>query len=138
MTTHERSEQQPQNETAPWQFVRDKFRRRRRVQSNALFWAAIFLIPAIIALITLRIVPLIGAFRTALVSESGENPFGVFEYVLTDPGFINSLKVTLIFSIIVNPLQIGLAMWLAVVLVKHIPFVGLWRTLILLPIAIPQ
>ncbi|MDZ4234052.1 MAG: sugar ABC transporter permease, partial [Dietzia sp.] len=64
--------------------------------------------------------------------------FGTFERLFTDPTFLGSLRVTLLFSLIINPLQIALALFLAVLLTQRVPLVGLWRTLILLPVAIPQ
>lgn len=100
--------------------------------------AVALLTPAIAALLLLRIVPAIEAFRLSLTSAGGELTLTHFTRLFGDPAFLNSLTVTLVFSLIVNPFQIALALVLAVLLTKHIPLVGLWRTLILLPIAIPQ
>lgn len=113
-------------------------RRHSRAHRDTWLWAAIFLLPATAALITLRIIPTVGAFREALPLETGQSPFAVFEYLWTDPAFLNSVKVTLFFACIVNPLQIALALGLAVILTRHLTMVGLWRTLILLPVAVPQ
>lgn len=113
-------------------------RRKSRAQHNTWFWAAVFLLPATIALIAMRIIPAVGALREAIPLGSGQDPWSVFSYLWSDPDFHNSLTVTLIFAVIVNPLQIALALALAVVLTKHLPMVGLWRTLILLPVAVPQ
>ncbi len=136
-TVLEHVDRSSESTTSPTHLAHRRRRRTGQVKKNTLFWAAIFLIPAMIALIVLRIVPVIGAFQSA-IGDPGENPLKVFRYLLTDPTFIDSLQVTLIFALVVNPLQIGLALALAVLLVKHIPLVGLWRTLILLPIAVPQ
>ncbi|WP_171006163.1 sugar ABC transporter permease [Microbacterium sp. 4NA327F11] len=46
--------------------------------------------------------------------------------------------MTLLFSVVINPLQIALALLLAVLLTQTVPLVGLWRTFILLPVAVPQ
>ncbi|MBN8881799.1 carbohydrate ABC transporter membrane protein 1 (CUT1 family) [Salana multivorans] len=97
-----------------------------------------FLLPAVALLVVLRVVPLVRAGSDAFTSRSGALTLTVFENLFGDPDFLNTLKVTLLFSLIVNPFQIGLALLLAVVLVQHIPLVGVWRALILLPIAIPQ
>ncbi|OJX97531.1 MAG: hypothetical protein BGO96_04985 [Micrococcales bacterium 73-15] len=94
--------------------------------------------PAVALLVVLRVVPLVRAGSDAFTSRSGALTLTVFENLFGDPDFLNTLKVTLLFSLIVNPFQIGLALLLAVVLVQHIPLVGVWRALILLPIAIPQ
>jgi len=61
-----------------------------------------------------------------------------FHFLFTDPDFIQALRVTLLFSLVVNPLQITMALGLALLLSRSLPLVGVWRTLILLPVAIPQ
>lgn len=113
-------------------------RRRRRAGRSNWIPAIVLLSPAIVALLLLRIVPAIEAFRLSLTDAGGDVTLGHFTRIFADPSFINSLKVTLVFSLVVNPLQIALALLLAVLLTRAIPLVGLWRTLILLPIAIPQ
>lgn len=97
-----------------------------------------FLLPAAALLIVLRVVPLFRAGSDAVVSRSGTLSLNVFANLFQDPEFLNTLKVTLLLSVIVNPLQIVLALLLAVVLVQRVPAVGVWRALVLLPIAIPQ
>ncbi|WP_202912104.1 carbohydrate ABC transporter permease [Nesterenkonia muleiensis] len=89
-------------------------------------------------LILLRFAPMVAAFSDALAFGSTRGIWSNFSFIFSDPAFWNSLWITLIFSIIINPLQIALALGLAVLLTKHIPMVGLWRTLILLPVAVPQ
>lgn len=91
-----------------------------------------------LGLLFLRIVPSVQALSSSLTNRLNEFSFSNFVYTFSDPTFFAALKVTLLFSVIVNPLQIALALWLAVVLSKRVPAVGLWRTLILLPIAVPQ
>ncbi|CDP52689.1 sugar ABC transporter, permease protein [Devosia sp. DBB001] len=58
-------------------------------------------------------------------------------YIFTDPIFQSSVVTTLFFSIVVNPLQIAVALGLAILLNNKLPGTGFWRTLILLPVAIP-
>jgi multiple sugar transport system permease protein len=113
-------------------------RRGLSARSRIGWAAAAFLLPAVILLFVLRVVPLARATSDSLISQSGTFTFAIFGNLFQDPDFLNTLKVTLFFSLIVNPFQIGLALLLAVVLVQHIPMVGAWRALILLPIAIPQ
>ncbi|WP_345559545.1 sugar ABC transporter permease [Nonomuraea rosea] len=100
--------------------------------------AALMLLPAILALALLRLWPSISAIVTSLQPPGGRPVWYTFARLFGDATFLNSLKVTLLFSVIVNPLQIALALWLAVTLSKRVPAVGLWRTLILLPVAVPQ
>jgi len=112
--------------------------RRRSRRWRSLLTAALFLLPALLGLLFLRLIPSVQALGSSLTNRAGSFSFTNFTYIFSDPTFFASLKVTLLFAVIVNPLQIALALWLAVVLSKHVPAVGLWRTLILLPIAVPQ
>ncbi|MEM8663642.1 MAG: sugar ABC transporter permease, partial [Pseudomonadota bacterium] len=64
--------------------------------------------------------------------------FENYSYIFTDPLFLKSLSVTAVYLLIVNPLQIAIALALALLMNVAIPAIGLWRTLILLPVAIPQ
>lgn len=101
--------------------------------------ALVFLLPAIISVVVLRLWPAALAVHQSLLgpratSYSLEN----YHYIFTDPVFLNSVWVTLVFSFIVNPLQIALALGLAVLLNNKLPMTGFWRTAILLPVAIPQ
>jgi multiple sugar transport system permease protein len=61
-----------------------------------------------------------------------------FRTLLSDPDFLNSLKITALFGIVVNPLQIVVALVLAVIFNERIRGAGLMRTLVFLPVAIPQ
>jgi multiple sugar transport system permease protein len=106
--------------------------------------ALTFLLPAVLAAVLLRLWPTARAIWDSLHNT----PLGVepthwvglsqFRTLLTDPDFINSLKITLLFGIIVNPLQIIVALALAVVFNERIRGAGLMRTLVFLPVAIPQ
>ncbi|TDE15103.1 carbohydrate ABC transporter permease [Jiangella asiatica] len=115
-------------------------RARRGSTARRETWgsAALLLLPAVALLLVLRIIPTFAALSEAVPLGSERSPWSNFAYIFSDPSFWNAVRVTLIFSIIVNPLQIALALALAVLLTKRIPAVGLWRTLILLPIAVPQ
>ncbi|MFG1951098.1 carbohydrate ABC transporter permease [Micromonospora sp. NPDC048830] len=100
--------------------------------------AGLFLLPALVGLVFLRLIPSAEAVLSSFTNRLGELSLSNFTRVFSDPDFLGSLKVTLLFSLVVNPLQIGLALFLAVALTRHVPLVGVWRTLILLPIAVPQ
>ena len=86
--------------------------------------------------------PLAGGGRvlTTRCSRPGADGLGLenFRYIFTDPVFLGSLKTTLVYSLIVNPLQIGIALALALLMNAAVPLIGFWRTLVLLPVAIPQ
>ncbi len=101
--------------------------------------AAVFLAPALVAVVVLRLWPACEALHASLLAPRAINfSLDNYRYIFTDRTFLNSLEVTLLYSVVVNPLQIALALMLALLLARELPLVGLWRTLILLPVAIPQ
>lgn len=110
-------------------------RTRRRGAWRA---ALLFMLPALLLLVLLRLLPLVMALSEAFPVGGDRSPWSNFAYIFTDPSFWNSVRVTLLFSVIINPVQIALALGLAVLLTRHLPLGGMWRTLVLLPIAIPQ
>ena len=108
-------------------------------KSNRLMVAAAFLAPAIVAVIMLRLWPATSAIHESLLAP-GESTYSFenYTYIFSDPVFRQSLLVTLIFLVIVAPMQIAIALVLALLVNAAIPFIGLWRAIILLPVAIPQ
>jgi multiple sugar transport system permease protein len=106
--------------------------------------ALTFVAPALAAAILLRLWPMLRALIDSLKSTPlGVEPttwVGLDQYtsLFSDPQFINSLKVTALFGLIINPLQIAVALALAVLFNERIRGAGLMRTLIFLPVAIPQ
>ena len=106
--------------------------------------ALTFVAPAIVTAAILRLWPMVQALLASLHST----PLGVeatrwvgldqYKSLLGDPDFINSLKVTALFGVIINPLQIAVALALAVLFNERIRGGGLMRTLVFLPVAIPQ
>jgi multiple sugar transport system permease protein len=116
--------------------------RRRRYRD--LPTALTFVAPALVAAAVLRIWPTVRAGWDSLHST----PLGVepttwvgleqFRTLFGDPGFLNALKVTAVFGVIINPLQIAVALAMAVLFNQRVPGVGVMRTLVILPVAIPQ
>ncbi|HYN94225.1 MAG TPA: sugar ABC transporter permease, partial [Pilimelia sp.] len=106
--------------------------------------ALTFLLPALLAALLLRIWPTLRALWDSLRSTAlGVEPtewvgLEQFRRLFDDPAFINSLKITALFGIVVNPLQIAVALGLAVIFNERIRGGGLMRTLVFLPVAIPQ
>jgi multiple sugar transport system permease protein len=101
--------------------------------------AMLFLLPAILSVVVLRLWPAVLALHQSLLAPRATTySFDNYLYIFTDPVFLNSVWVTLFFSLIVNPLQIAIALGLAVVMNNKLPGTGFWRSLILLPVAIPQ
>ncbi|MBT2229293.1 carbohydrate ABC transporter permease [Nonomuraea sp. NEAU-A123] len=105
--------------------------------------ALAFLAPALVALLALRLIPAAIAVGSSLRHTSlvtGETSFvGLGNYVtlFDDPTFLQSVKVTLVFSLIVNPLQIAVALALAVLYTQKFAGVRSLRSLVILPIAVP-
>jgi multiple sugar transport system permease protein len=120
-------------------------RRHRAGRRHEAFWAAVFLTPAVAALVVLRLVPTIAAVVTSLHKAF---PGGIipatfaglrnYDSLFTDPNFVSTIVRTLVFNLIINPLQIVLALLVAVLFVQRIPWVGVWRTLVFIPITVPM
>jgi len=108
------------------------------VRSSSCLTALPFLLPALLAVVLLRLWPMALAVHVSLI-EPGATGYSVgnYVYLLTSPEFLGSLKTTLVFSLIVNPLQIAIALALALLMNAAIPAIGFWRMLILVPVAIP-
>jgi multiple sugar transport system permease protein len=117
---------------------------RRRGRAGDWPVAVTFLAPAVLVAVLLRLWPALRAVWDSLHSTS----FGLappawvgldqYRWLFTDPAFLNSLKVTALFGLVVNPLQVLVALALAVLFNERIRGVGLMRTLVFLPVAIPQ
>jgi multiple sugar transport system permease protein len=119
-------------------------RRRRAGRRHEIFWAAVFLSPAVAALVVLRVVPTVGAIVDSLykafpggIIEATFTGAGNYQSLFGDPSFVDTILRTLIFNAIINPLQIVLALLLAVLFVQKLPMVGAWRTLVFIPVTVP-
>lgn len=113
---------------------------RRRLgslaRSEGAGGAALFIAPALLALLLFRVMP---AVYTALASLETPTGLGLenYRYMVTSGFFLQSVQTTLIFSLIVNPLQVVLALGLAVLFQGRFPGVGFTRTMVFLPTAVP-
>ena len=104
----------------------------------------VFLLPAVSALVVLRIAPTVGAVVDSLYKAF---PGGIipatfaglqnYRSLFGDPNFIDTIVRTLVFNLIINPVQIGISLVVAVLFVQRIPLVGVWRTLLFIPVTIP-
>ncbi|MCW2869706.1 sugar ABC transporter permease [Actinacidiphila oryziradicis] len=117
--------------------------RRRRIGN--LTAAAVFLTPALVLIVVLRLVPVIQAVTDATHTSLPGSTLppswagaGNFSALWHSHTFWTSVQQTLLFNVIVNPLQIVIALALAVLLTRNLPGTGLWRTLIFLPAAVPM
>jgi len=109
-----------------------------------LIAAGAFLAPTATLILVLRLLPAGAAVadstRYALPGSFAPPKFvGLegFAKLFSNESFWQSIRQTLIFNVLVNPIQILIALALAVLLTRNLPASGLWRTLIFLPSAVP-
>lgn len=110
---------------------------------NEFFIPYMFLLPAIALLIVFNFIPAVSTLRQSLYAESairGAEPVFVgldnLRRILDDPVFWKSVRVTLLFSLIVNPLQTALALGLALVANQRTRGIRFFRSIYLLPVAV--
>lgn len=112
---------------------------RARITLGEGVVAAIFLAPALVAVLMLRIWPTgLALWQSLHVGSAGAFGLANYTFLFSDPSFHDALAATLLFALVVNPFQIACALGLALVLHRALPAGALWRTLILLPVAVPQ
>lgn len=118
--------------------------RRFLRERHDLFWAAVFLVPAMIAIISTRVWPAAGAISSSLhtgfpggVREPVFSWFENYVRLFENPAFIEVIARTIAFNLIINPLQISIALVIALVMTRTIPLQGLWRTLVFIPATVP-
>lgn len=97
--------------------------------------------PAIAGLLLFRAYPIaLAVWQSAnqQTLEGLQRFVGVANYlaVLTDPQFWNAARVTLVFNLITNPLQIALALVLALLVNRRLPGIALFRTAYFLPMTV--
>ncbi|WP_328329153.1 MULTISPECIES: carbohydrate ABC transporter permease [unclassified Streptomyces] len=115
-------------------------RRRSTSQGRAALY---FLAPALIALVVLRLLPaamaLVSSLRHHSLVDGATTFVGLDNYadLVGDSQFWQSVRVTLLFSLVINPLQVLIALALAVLLNRRFAGVRFWRSLVFAPIAVP-
>jgi ABC-type sugar transport system permease subunit len=116
--------------------------KKKKIKSDTLI-ALAFIAPAFLALLIMRILPAIFAFVESLNKTNVftlERKFvGLRNYIqlFDNPEFVNTIKVTLLFTLIVNPVQIFIAILLAILFTRRFPLSGIFRSLVIFPIAVP-
>lgn len=121
---------------------RNKFRVKKSLLTKATPW--LFLLPSIIILGTFLIYPILRALNWSLLDYKlimGSGEFvGLdnFKELFTDKAFWNALINTVVFLLIVLPLNIFLPMILAVLVNQKIRGVGTFRVLYYLPFVTPM
>jgi ABC-type sugar transport system permease subunit len=99
-----------------------------------------FVAPSVVAMVTLMIVPLIAAIWLGMHYITFSNvtsPVWVgldnYAFMLSDPGFWNALRFTLIYIIITVPVQIGIGLAVALLLDQVVNLRGVYLAATLLP-----
>ncbi|MCU0899356.1 MAG: sugar ABC transporter permease [Cypionkella sp.] len=108
----------------------------RQGRSLTLIALVGFLGPALLTLFAFRLLPTVLAGYQSLQTPDG---LGLDNYAAlwASPTFIDSIRVTLIYNIILNPLQIVIALALALLLNQSVPGRTLGRIAVFLPVAAP-
>ena len=104
----------------------------------------LFLAPALLLIIIFKLYPIFIGFWESLIYTSfgggSENRTFVwlenYQYLFDDPIFWQSLKITAILTIIINPFQIAISLGLALLLMRRTRYILIIRSLYLLPIGI--
>ena len=104
----------------------------------------LFLAPALLLIIIFKLYPIFIGFWESLIYTSfgggSENRAFVwlenYQYLFDDPIFWQSLKITAILTVIINPFQIAISLGLALLLMRRTRYILIIRSLYLLPIGI--
>jgi multiple sugar transport system permease protein len=114
---------------------------RKKMERRRNLWIWLFLMPTVVLYGLYSIYPIIASYWYSLVQwngfESEQTFVGIsnYEAVLADPAFWSSVRITLIFMLLVAPARILLSLVLAVVLNSpKLPFSKLFRTVFFLPV----
>lgn len=105
--------------------------------------AYLFLIPAFIGLIFITYLPLVGVFGISMFDWNGLTTpkfIGIENYVNLfndDPYFTDSIKVTVVFSLIAVGGSMIYSLIVAMLLNRKIPARGFWRAVFYLPYILP-
>ncbi|GAB2621747.1 carbohydrate ABC transporter permease [Pseudactinotalea suaedae] len=104
-------------------------------------WIYVFLLPTFVLYGMYTLYPMVASYWYSLVRWNGftadQQFVGLdnYEKVFADPQFWNSVKVTLVFMLIVAPLRVFGAFALAILLNSpRLPFTGFFRTVYFIPV----
>ena len=103
----------------------------------------LFLAPALAGLLVFRLYPvadaIITSFRSTSFSGTGHVSWvGLenYKFLLHDPTFWKSLKATLLFTCIINPVQICSALVLALLVNREGKAINVFRTILFMPVTV--
>jgi len=102
-----------------------------------------FLLPALVGLALFRVVPTLYAVGRSFYAVSfGLTPATVFvgsdnySALVNDPTFWQSVRVSVLFNVVINPLQTALALILALLVSMRLRGVGVFRGIFFVPISV--
>jgi multiple sugar transport system permease protein len=103
--------------------------------------AYLFLAPAMLGLLLFKLIPIAVAilgslYGTSLLGDAVFKGLDNYREVLGDPEFWSSLRVTLWFNLITNPLQVVLSLAAAMLVFKPGPLIGLFRSVLFIPVTL--
>jgi multiple sugar transport system permease protein len=112
-----------------------------RVARSEAGLAALFLAPALLGLVVFRLAPIgvagIGAlYRENLEGEQSFVGLANFASLFTDESFWHALRTTLLFNIIINPLQIAISFGMALLVLRPGKGVTFFRAAFFLPMTL--
>jgi len=102
----------------------------------------LLLLPAFTLLLVFNIMPAVAGFGESLYTHNLSQArrafvgFDNFARLLKDPTFWKSLRVTLVFSLVTNPLQTALALALALLVNQRVRGIAFFRSIYLFPVVI--
>ncbi|MEX1080135.1 MAG: sugar ABC transporter permease [Homoserinimonas sp.] len=117
--------------------ISDRRGGKAKANKRTLAIALALLLPAIVSLALFRLWPAGKAFVTSFEELSGGFGFGNYEYLFSTPDFQQMIFVTLMFNLAINPIQVVLALALALLIQQRLPGTTLWRMLAFAPTALP-
>lgn len=130
--------------TRPARIRYRRFSGWRTQRGQQFLWAMLFLAPVFAALVLFRVFPFVHAVFESLRTgfPGGLRPSeytGLTNYIqlFASSDFRGTLIRTLVFNVIINPLQVAIALMLALLLTQRLAGASLWRTLLFIPVAIP-
>lgn len=111
-----------------------------RASKSPLFFVVALLTPALLGLVVFRLYPIGLAISDSFfnVIRGNQVYVGLDNYLslISDSTFWKSLQVTLWFNLVINPIQIALALGLALLYVQKFKGVTFYRILFLIPIGV--
>ncbi len=116
---------------------------RHRARERGTAW--LFVLPAVLALLGLRVLPALSALWDSFHKASVFNPdevrfagFDNYRFLFAEsPTFLPALRVTVVFVAVTVAVQTLLALLLALLFTRRGPGMRVWRTVVFLPITIP-